>query len=119
MIMLHLTVKQEKLCQPGVFDTLRNDFIACFGDWEFDPLELSNPFPQNPAPVHIWHGREDKLVSYKLQRFVAKKLPWFQYHEVPDGGHLLVHYNGMCENILRALLLGERNPEWLLIEAQR
>lgn len=80
-----------------------------FGEWEFDPLKLSNPFPENRSSAHIWQGYEDKVVPSQIQRFVTEKLPWIQYHEVPDGGHLIVHYSGLCEAILKALLLGEQN----------
>lgn len=72
-------------------------------------MDLSNPFPPNETSVHIWQGYEDKIVPFELQRCISRKLPWIQYHEVPDGGHLLVHYNGLCEAILRALLLGEEH----------
>nr|TKR98485.1 uncharacterized protein D5086_0000202220 [Populus alba] len=102
-----LTHNQEKIRQRDVFDTLRHDFIVAFGDWEFDPMELSNPFLQNEGSVHIWQGYEDKVVPFQLQRCISKKLPWIQYHEVPGGGHLIVHYTGLCEAVLRALLLGE------------
>lgn len=100
-------LSQEKIRQRDVFDTLRHDFIVAFGDWEFDPMELSNPFLQNEGSVHIWQGYEDKVVPFQLQRCISKKLPWIQYHEVPGGGHLIVHYTGLCEAVLRALLLGE------------
>ncbi|POO01264.1 Alpha/beta hydrolase fold [Trema orientale] len=97
----------DRLREKGVFDTLRDDFVVGFGNWEFDPMDLSNPFPQNQSSVHIWQGYEDKVVPFELQRYVSSKLPWIRYHEVPDGGHLIMHYNGLWEAILRALLLGE------------
>lgn len=101
---------KDKLQDRDVFNTLRQDFLACFGNWEFEPTKLNNPFPENESSVHIWQGSEDKVVPVQLQRYVSRKLPWIKYHEVPDGGHLLVHYNGLCEAITRALLLGEENP---------
>jgi len=79
--------------------------MLAFGKWEFDPMDLTNPYPQNESSVHIWQGYEDKVVPFQLQRFVSGKLPWIRYHEVPDGGHLIVYYNGVCEAILRALLI--------------
>ncbi|KAL9296868.1 hypothetical protein ACSQ67_022764 [Phaseolus vulgaris] len=99
----------EKLREQVVFDTLKDDWLVAFGNWEFDPLKLSNPFSQNTSSAHIWQGYEDKVVPSQIQRFVTEKLPWIQYHEVPDGGHLIVHYSGVCEAILKALLLGEQN----------
>lgn len=71
-------------------------------------MELKNPFPNNEVSVHLWEGYADKLVPFELQRYVAKKLPWIQYHEVSDGGHLLIHENVLCEAIFREVLLGEK-----------
>lgn len=102
---------QEKLREQVVFDTLKDDWLVAFGNWEFDPLKLSNPFPQNNS-AHIWQGYEDKVVPSQIQRFVTEKLPWIRYHEVPDGGHLIVHYSGVCEAILKTLLLGEQSHSY-------
>lgn len=106
MVCSHL---QDRLREQVVFDTLRGDWMVAFGNWEFDPMELTNPFPHNRSSVHIWQGYEDKVVPSQIQRFVSGKMPWIDYHEVPDGGHLIVHYSGLCEAILKALLLGEEN----------
>jgi pimeloyl-ACP methyl ester carboxylesterase len=103
-------LSKNMLQQEGVFDSLRRDFIVAFGKWDFDPLELVNPFPKNESFVHIWQGYEDKVVPFPLQRYVSGKLPWIRYHEVPDGGHLLVYDSDVCEAILRSLLLGEDPP---------
>ncbi|KAH1220692.1 hypothetical protein GmHk_12G034270 [Glycine max] len=105
----YMFLSLNKLREQVVFDTLRGDWMVAFGNWEFDPLKLSNPFPDNRSSAHIWQGYEDKVVPSQIQRFVTQKLPWIQYHEVPDGGHLIVHYSGLCEAILKALLLGEEN----------
>lgn len=102
--------RQEKLRERLVFDTLRSDFKVAFGKWDFDPLDLEDPFQKEESPVHIWHGYEDKVVPYQLQRHISSKLPWIKYHEIPDGGHLIVHYHGVCDAILKALLLGEEEP---------
>ncbi|KAK3043626.1 hypothetical protein RJ639_001688 [Escallonia herrerae] len=100
----------NKLKDRALFDSHRRDFIAAFGKWDFDPLCLSNPFPDNESLVHIWQGCEDKVVPVQIQRFVSEKLPWIHYHEVPDGGHLLVYDSAVCEAILRSLVLGEDPP---------
>ncbi|KAE8037440.1 hypothetical protein FH972_010025 [Carpinus fangiana] len=44
---------QDKLRERGVFDTLCRDFMLAFGKWEFDPMDLSNPYPQNESSMHI------------------------------------------------------------------
>ncbi|XP_044504593.1 uncharacterized protein LOC123224899 isoform X2 [Mangifera indica] len=101
---------QDRLQDRGVFNTLRDDFLMGFGDWEFDPMELSNPFPENESSVHIWQGYEDKVVPFQIQRYISGKLGWIKYHEVVDGGHLIVHYNGVCDSVLRALLVSKDCP---------
>lgn len=98
---------EHKVRQQGMQESLFRDMMVHFGTWEFDPMELENPFPNNEASVHLWEGYADKLVPFELQRFVAKKLPWIKYCEVPDGGHLMIHEKGLCEAIFRQLLLGE------------
>ncbi|CAK9145415.1 unnamed protein product [Ilex paraguariensis] len=103
-------LSRSKLKKHGVFDSIRRDFIVAFGKWDFDPLALSNPFPQNESLVHIWQGFEDKVVPVQIQRFVSRKLPWINYHEVPGSGHFLVYDSAVCEAILRSLLLGEDSP---------
>ncbi|XP_075492024.1 putative lysophospholipase BODYGUARD 1 [Primulina tabacum] len=103
-------LSRNKLRNRVVFDSLRRDFIVAFGKWEFDPMDIHDPCPQKESMVHIWQGREDKIVPYQLQRYVSKKLPWIRYHEVPDGGHLLVYDGVVCEVILRSLVFGEDPP---------
>lgn len=93
-----------------MFDSLRRDFVIAFGKWDFDPMDLSDPYPDEESTVHIWQGQEDKVVPVQLQRCMSQKLPWIRYHEVPDGGHLLVYDSAVCEAILRSLLLGEDPP---------
>ncbi|XP_019199155.1 PREDICTED: uncharacterized protein LOC109192900 isoform X2 [Ipomoea nil] len=104
---------QDGLRDRGVFDSLCQDGIVAFSKWDFDPLELSNPQPQSECSVHLWQGYKDKVVPVELQRYVWKRLPWIRYHEVPQGGHLLVYDNAVCEAILRSLLLGEDSPLYM------
>ncbi|XP_024985626.1 uncharacterized protein LOC112521154 [Cynara cardunculus var. scolymus] len=103
-------LSKSKLKEEPIFHSLRKDFIVAFGKWDFDPLSISNPFGQSQSQLHIWQGYEDKVVPVELQRFVSKRLPWIKYHEVGDGGHLLVYDSDVCEAILRSLLLGEDPP---------
>lgn len=101
----------ENNMQKNVFENLRQDFMVGFDKWEFDPLKLSNPFPEDGRGyVHLFVGLEDRVVPVDLQRYVMEKLPWIKYHEIPHGGHLVVYDTEVCESILRALLLDEE-PE--------
>lgn len=82
-----------------------------FGTWEFDPMDLKNPFPNSEGSVHLWHGDDDKIVPVKLQRYIAKTLPWIQYHELPGAGHLFPVADGMSNAIIKRLLVGESNAQ--------
>ncbi|XP_077230281.1 uncharacterized protein LOC143863492 isoform X1 [Tasmannia lanceolata] len=97
---------ENNALQQGEFESIHRDLIVGFGTWEFDPMEINNPFLSNEGSVHIWQGYEDRLVPVKLQRHVSKRLPWIKYHEVPDMGHFLVYANGFGDTILRELLVG-------------
>ncbi|OMO79084.1 putative catalytic [Corchorus olitorius] len=94
--------------QQGEFESLHRDMRVGFGKWEFDPLDLENPFPSNEANIHLWMGDEDRFVPVMLQRYIAKKLSWIQYHELQGAGHLFGYADGMSEAIVRALLVGHK-----------
>ena len=97
---------QEKIIQQGVYESLHRDMIAGFAKWEFDPLDIANPFPDNDGSVHIWQGYEDRIIPFQINRYLSEKLKWIRYHEVADGGHAFVFERDMCETVLKALLLG-------------
>lgn len=97
-------VGQEKIRQQGDHESLHRDLLAGYRKWEFDPLDLSNPFPNNDGSVHLWQGYEDRIIPFEVNRFISEKLQWIKYHEVPDFGHLMFFDQSMCESILRALL---------------
>ncbi|XP_008459720.1 uncharacterized protein LOC103498762 [Cucumis melo] len=98
--------EQKKVLQQGEHESLHRDILCAFGKWEFDPMELTNPFADDKGSVvHMWQGSQDRIVPIELNRFIAQKLPWIQYHELPNYGHLLVHEPQNFEAILRALLI--------------
>lgn len=99
--------KQPNSTQQGEFESLHRDMMVGFGSWEFDPMDLTNPFPNSKGSVHLWHGDADWIVPVTLQRYIAGRLPWIHYHEVADAGHALPFIDGMREAIFKALLLGE------------
>lgn len=68
-------------------------------------MDLDNPFVEGEGSVHLWHGAEDGVVPVSLQRYIAKKLPWIQYHELENAGHLFSYADtGIKDDILKALL---------------
>ncbi|CAF1863041.1 unnamed protein product [Brassica oleracea] len=99
---------KDKLRERSVFDTLKDDFLAGFGHWDFDPSDVRM---SGENSVHIWHGKEDKVVPFQLHRCILKKLPWIKYHEIPHGGHLIVHYD-----VVRPIALARtfRILQWVL-----
>ncbi|KAA8539142.1 hypothetical protein F0562_025834 [Nyssa sinensis] len=70
---------QAHMTQQGVFESLHRDM----------------------------RGDEDGLVPVTLQRYIAERLPWIHYHELPGAGHLFPGVDGMSEAIMKTLLLGE------------
>ncbi|XP_052624540.1 uncharacterized protein LOC111888546 isoform X1 [Lactuca sativa] len=97
---------QEKTRQQGVYESLYRDIMAGYGKWEFDPMDITNPWPDNNGAAHIWQGFEDKIIPYKVNRFLSEKIPFIRYHEVKGKGHFLPFESGVCEEIFRTLLVG-------------
>ncbi|KAK7858445.1 hypothetical protein CFP56_012340 [Quercus suber] len=80
---MHMYFSKENL-------NLHRTLLVGFGNWEFSPIDLENPFSNNEVSIHLWQGDEDKLVDVESQRFIAKKLPWIQYHELLGAGHFFL-----------------------------
>ncbi|KAK9079432.1 hypothetical protein SSX86_001103 [Deinandra increscens subsp. villosa] len=98
---------QVMLSQPrlqGEFESVHRDLNVSFGKWNFDPIDLENPFPDNNGSVHLWMGDEDLIVPATLQRYIAQQLEWIKYHEVTGGGHMFTFKDGMGNDILKSLL---------------
>lgn len=88
----------------GEFESIHRDLNVGFGKWEFDPMDLENPFPNNNGSVHLWMGDEDRIVPVTLQRYIAHRLGWIKYHEVNGAGHTFSFADLMGDVILKALL---------------
>ncbi|KAF5747811.1 hypothetical protein HS088_TW05G00538 [Tripterygium wilfordii] len=101
------SVIQAEVRQQGVHESIIRDMKVAFGSWEFDPMDLGNPFPNKEGSFHLWQGDEDVLGPVMLQRYIAQWLPWIHYHELPGSGHLFPNIDGMCDTIIRAMLTGE------------
>ncbi|KAL0928866.1 hypothetical protein M5K25_000793 [Dendrobium thyrsiflorum] len=99
---------QAQVRQQGEFYSLHRDLIVAYCSWEFDPMDLKNPFPDSKGSVHLWHGAQDQAVNVSLSRYISQKLPWVQYHEVPDGAHFFPQADGMSDTIVKALVLGDQ-----------
>lgn len=99
---------RENVTEQGIHESLIRDMMVGFGSWEFDPMDLVNPFVDDEGSIHLWQGNEDRLVPVTLQRYIAGRLPWIHYHEVPDGGHFFTYADGMREAFFKSLLLGDK-----------
>ncbi|XP_071726311.1 uncharacterized protein [Rutidosis leptorrhynchoides] len=106
-IMSKFTLTEAQKTQPkqqGEYESLHRDLMISFGKWEFDPMELENPFPDGEGSVHVWQGDDDRFTPVTLQRYVAKQLPWINYHELPRAGHMFALADGMMDTVLKTLL---------------
>ncbi|KAL5150212.1 hypothetical protein HKD37_13G036888 [Glycine soja] len=93
-----------QVIQQGDYETIHRDINIGFGNWEYSPLDLENPFPNNEGSVHLWQGDEDMMVPVTLQRYIAQNLPWINYHELQGSGHIFAHADGMSDTIIKSLL---------------
>lgn len=91
--------------QQGVHESLHRDMIVAFGCWDFDPMEIEDPFHDGKGSIHLWQGDDDGLVPVALQRYVAKKLSWIKYHEMPNTWHMFLALKSAQDAVLEALLL--------------
>lgn len=94
-----------QITQQGEYNSLHRDMMVGFGRWKFSPLDIQNPFPNNEGSVHLWHGAEDRIVSVAMSRYIAQKLPWIKYHELPEAGHMFPLSDGMPDTIVKLLLI--------------
>ncbi|CAH8346205.1 unnamed protein product [Eruca vesicaria subsp. sativa] len=92
--------------QQGEYESLHRDLIVGFGNWEFDPLDVQNPFPDNEGLVHLWQGDDDWFLSVMLQRYIVSKLAWIRYHEIAGSGHFFSLLDGNVDKIVKTLLVG-------------
>ncbi|KAL4393108.1 uncharacterized protein LOC107628118 [Arachis ipaensis] len=99
---------QSQVLQQGESESVCRDMIVGFGNWDFDPFEIENPFPNNEGQVHLWQGEEDKLVPTMLQRYIGQNIPWIKYHELPGSGHMFPLMAEVNEAILRTQLEREK-----------
>lgn len=51
---------QEKINQQGDYESLHRDVMVGYGNWGFDPSDITNSFPENEVSVHIWQAKGDK-----------------------------------------------------------
>ncbi|KAI3687771.1 hypothetical protein L1987_81474 [Smallanthus sonchifolius] len=58
--------------QQGEYESIHRDMNIGFGKWEFDPIDLEDPFPNNAGSVHLWMGDEDFIVPVTLQSYIAR-----------------------------------------------
>lgn len=97
---------QSQVLQQGGHESICRDTIIGFGSWDFDPFDIDNPFPDNTSGhVHLWQGGDDKLIPAYLQRYIAQKIPWIQYHELPGAGHLFPYVEEVSAAIIKTQLI--------------
>jgi hypothetical protein len=100
-------MQPAKARQQGTYESMCQDVMILLGNWELDPTKIKNPFPDGQGVVSIWQGYEDKVARVEIQRYLTQKLPWMRYHEHPESGHTFLNWDGVGDDIIRELLLGE------------
>jgi pimeloyl-ACP methyl ester carboxylesterase len=90
--------------QQGDHESLFRDMIVGFSNWDFSPLDLKNPFPNNEGSVHLWHGEKDWMVPVLVSRYIAQQLPWITYHELPSAGHMFPLDENIANTIVKSLI---------------
>jgi pimeloyl-ACP methyl ester carboxylesterase len=56
------------------------DFLAFVSPWDFDLESIT-------APIHLWHGRDDKIVPYHHATFIASSVPGAALTTCAEAGH--------------------------------
>ncbi|XP_076959740.1 uncharacterized protein LOC143635913 [Bidens hawaiensis] len=100
---LQLEIIRSYPKQQGEYESLHRDLNIGFGKWDFDPMDIENPFPNNDRSVHIWMGDEDLIVPVTLQQYIAQQVKWVNYHELAGTGHMLPYADGVIDEILKTL----------------
>ncbi|XP_050892131.1 uncharacterized protein LOC127097678 isoform X2 [Lathyrus oleraceus] len=99
------TSSASQMKQQGEHESICRDAMVGFGTWDFSPLDLDNPFPDNATQVHLWQGTDDRLIDVTLQRYIVKKLPWIQYHELAGAGHMFPYIEEVSAAIIKTQLM--------------
>lgn len=99
---------QQYVKQQGELESFHRDLMIGFRKWEFDPVDIKNPFPNNEGSVHLWQGDEDWLSPAILLHFIVNKLPWIRYHELSGEGHLFPYVKGVSEAMMKEFLIEEK-----------
>jgi pimeloyl-ACP methyl ester carboxylesterase len=71
-------------------------------DYTLEARSWNVPPHQIQAPIQIWHGEDDRLVSPQASRILTKALPGATTHFVPEAGHLMIadHASGILQSVL-------------------
>ncbi|CAI0423533.1 unnamed protein product [Linum tenue] len=100
---------REHVRPQGEYESLHRDLNLGFGTWEFDPVEMENPFTGEEVYAHLWQGDEDTLVPATLQRYIADRhSSWIRYHELAGSGHFFPHVDWMADTIVKTMVNGKQ-----------
>jgi pimeloyl-ACP methyl ester carboxylesterase len=60
-------------------------------------------FSDIKIPVHIWHGKDDRMAPFDEIKKVARVIPNAISHFVPEAGHFLIDDKTVWENIVNQI----------------
>lgn len=96
---LDYAVRSYSLMVSHGVDGWIDDDYAFFGDWGFDPAEIS-------VPVSIWQGGEDRIVPVAHAEWLAANIPEARFNLQPDQGHTSLLCNCFGKMLDGAIELG-------------
>jgi pimeloyl-ACP methyl ester carboxylesterase len=85
------------------------DDMAFASDWGFDlgpdsaPVTGVPDLDDQPAPVAVWQGDQDRMVPFSHGQWLAAHLPGARVHLLPGEGHISLehhHYNDILTDLL-------------------
>ncbi|GJV12403.1 hypothetical protein Tco_1353944 [Tanacetum coccineum] len=74
--------------QQREFESIHRDLRTGFGTWDFDLMDIDNPFTNHEACVHVWQGDEDFNITDIKYVLTQKGLDIFchKFH-IPEDVH--------------------------------
>lgn len=85
----------EEIAEGDIWGWFDDD-KATWGDWGFDPAEVS-------LPVMIWHGAEDQTVPAAHARWFARNIPGARLRLLPGEGHFSLgasYYGAVLDDLV-------------------
>lgn len=78
----------------GKIGIITSGLINCIGTWEFDPVDLENPFLNNETSVHMWLRMD--MCLFLCSFTLPSSSHGLGKHELLGAGHVFPYADGLC-----------------------